>query len=74
MTHYNLEYVETRAKDKPITFIQVRYKGSRQWIKYKWRNRLIINWDNVVTCRLDFETPKVYMIDGDECIRPGFRI
>lgn len=72
---YTIEYVESRANDKPIKSITLRYSTDiKRDITYPWNLRKSINWQHVIRCRLDFDKPKSYLGDGDERIRPGFRI
>lgn len=74
MKSFNLKLIENCAKDKPITSITIHYKGKDNPIDYKWENRKQINWNQVIRCRLNFDKSKSYLVDGEACKRPGFRV
>jgi len=72
---FSLEQIENQAKGKPVASIVVHYEGRKDPVRYPWVNRKQVKWDNVLRCRLDFETPvQHYVGNGEYGTRPGFRV
>jgi polyisoprenoid-binding protein YceI len=72
--HFDLSKVEKLAEGKSIGSVTVHYVGREEPIDYAWEDRRLANWPQVRRCRLNFSQPKCYLVDGDACKRPGFRV
>ena len=73
-TKFDLKGIEEQAKGKPVGSVLVHYEGRSEPVRYAWEKRAQIKWDNVRRIRLDFTSPKSYLIHGEAATRPGFRV
>lgn len=71
---FDLGKIERLAEGKDIAAVTVHYVGVEDPVTYEWEDRRQIGWSSVRRCRLDFVKPKYYIVDGDACNRPGFRV
>lgn len=72
--HFDLPLIEKAAKGIDIGSITVHYDGRKSPVNYDWEDRKKIRWGNVKKCRLNFKEGKSYLINGEACKRPGFRV